>query len=181
MQSPRLAAVVVRKPCLSRTENSACDGKRQTKQGGAPVRHPARAEFPCRHTAFALHRARCPGQNVMDIVSRYGLPPPGKIGKLEQQRSNAAYPKRAFSGRNVVGGAKGLERICDRDYRAFLHDGMIGAESCRWPGAAIVKARAVTAVMPGRGGSLDGTLTFQASPSASSNCTKCHPRSICPG
>ncbi len=83
--------------------------------------------------------------------------------------------------------ARSMRRGCQRRPRGIRGSGRAPhvergtSESRAWPGAAMLMARAVTGLMPGRGGRLAGSLTSQARPSHASSWTKCQPRSIWPG
>jgi hypothetical protein len=167
----------------SRLVRRARQNERQAKQIRGPMRHRSGSKLPRGHLALAAHRARVAGQQMVQIVRVDRPAPPPEIWQSENDRPDPAGPRRA---RGLVGGQAMLLTICgqgvaQRRRRPCAQAGPRMRESRACPGAVTSMARAVSGLMPGRGGRLAGSLTSHASPSRSSSCTKRQPRSIWPG
>jgi hypothetical protein len=182
MQAARAATAPIRQPYPPRRPHEADHDQRQAEQRRGPMRHGAGAELPGRHLELAAHGARIAGDQVMHVVRHDRGAPPAEIRQPQAHRPEPARPPvaRGLVVGETVGASEFGKRLAYGARRGHAH-AAFPRDRMPWPGAAISIARAVTGLMPGRGGRLAGTFTFQASPSHCSSCTKFHPRSIWPG
>jgi hypothetical protein len=106
---------------------------------------------------------------MVQVMRQDRTPPPLEVGQADGERPEPACPgwSCSFVGSKTVSAAELCERLAERAGSGHLQSR--GRDSSACPGAAALSARAVTGLMPGRGGRFAGSLMFQASPSISSN------------